>query len=216
MTARAALRAALADGYRQSWRLVPVNAALGAGLVAVAYAGLFLPAAAVAGLVLLGPLAAALMHCAVTVAQTEEMRFSDAVAGLRLHWRRGLGLAALGVATLVLAVVAVSFYARTSAWPLALLAAYLAAAGAAFQLVLWSIAVFRRDAPLRDVVREAAMQLLRRPAGTLGLAATLLVVNAAGVAAAVVPFLTMTIAYSFLAVAHYALPPSPIREVHAR
>lgn len=38
-----------------------------------------------------------------------------------------------------------------------------------------------------------------------------LLVNLAGVAAAVMPFLTLTVAYSFLAVAHFALP-RPIPE----
>lgn len=206
MTARAALRAALADGYRHSWRLVPVNAALGIGLVATLYAALYLPAAGAIAFVLLGPVTAALMHCAVTVVETEELRLADAATGLRLHWRRGLLLAALGLATLVLAVVAVAFYARTSVWPLAVVVVYLAAAGAAFQLVVWALAIFHLDAPLAVAFREAALQLFRRPGGTLGLAAALLLVNAAGIAAAVMPFLTITIAYSFLAVAHFANP----------
>jgi hypothetical protein len=34
----------------------------------------------------------------------------------------------------------------------------------------------------------------------------LLLVNAAGIAAAVMPFLTLTVAYTFLATAHFVLP----------
>jgi hypothetical protein len=41
----------------------------------------------------------------------------------------------------------------------------------------------------------------------LALAAALAVVNLIGLAAAVLPFLTLTIAYSALAVARFALPP---------
>jgi hypothetical protein len=39
----------------------------------------------------------------------------------------------------------------------------------------------------------------------VGLAVALLVVNAVGLAAALLPFLTLTIAFSFLALAHFAL-----------
>jgi hypothetical protein len=45
-----------------------------------------------------------------------------------------------------------------------------------------------------------------------GLALALLLVNLAGLAAAVLPFLTMTIAYSALAAARFALPPTPLTE----
>jgi len=205
MTVGAALRAALADGYRQSWRLAIVNAALGAGIVAAGYAALFLPAAGVALLVLLGPVAAALAHCAVTVAETEELTLADARAGLRLHWRRGLVLGAAAVGTVVVAVVAVRFYAGRGLWPLAALAAYLAAAAALVQLLLWPLAIARRDRRLGALAREALARALRRPLATVGLGAVLVLVNAAGVAAAVLPFLTLTLAYSFLAAAHFAL-----------
>jgi hypothetical protein len=40
----------------------------------------------------------------------------------------------------------------------------------------------------------------------------LLLVNLAGVAAAVMPFLTITVAYSFVAVAHFVVP-AEAREV---
>ena len=39
-----------------------------------------------------------------------------------------------------------------------------------------------------------------------------MLVNLAGVAAALIPFLTLTIAYSFLAAAHFALPREPVPE----
>ena len=49
------------------------------------------------------------------------------------------------------------------------------------------------------------MLTLRRPGPSLLLGLALLVLNAAGIAAALMPFLTLTIAYSFLATAHFAL-----------
>ena len=48
--------------------------------------------------------------------------------------------------------------------------------------------------------------------GFLGLALALLLVNVVGVAAAILPFLTLTISYSFLVSAHFALPKNPARE----
>jgi hypothetical protein len=54
-----ALRLALRDTYENSWRLVPVNAALGAVLVAVAVLG-YSVHALLALVVLAGPIAAAL------------------------------------------------------------------------------------------------------------------------------------------------------------
>jgi hypothetical protein len=165
--------------------------------------------------VLLGPAAAAVMHCAVTLAQTEELRLSEAIVGLRRHWRRGLALGALVAAAAILGALAVPFYARagTWAWPLAALSLYVLLVFALFQLALWPLAVFEDAQPLRDVVKHAALVVGRRPRGFAGLAVVLLLVNAVGVAAAILPFLTLTIAYSFLVSAHFALPKNPAREV---
>ena len=213
MTLSRALGVAAADLYHHSWRLVVLNVLLGAILVAVVLATLATPAAVVLVL-LLGPAGAAVMHCAVTLAQTEDLRLSEAVVGFRRHWRRGLALGGLLMAAGILGAVAVPFYSRagTWAWPLAALSVYVLAAFALFQLALWPIAVFDEDSPFRDVVRDAGLVVLRRPLGFAGLAVSLLLVNAAGVAAAILPFLTLTIAYSFLVSAHYALPKNPARE----
>jgi hypothetical protein len=213
MSLRRALGVAASDLYHQSWRLVVLNVLLGAVLVAVVLASLALPPAMILA-VLLGPAAAAVMHCAVTLAQTEELRLSEAVVGLRRHWRRGLALGALLAAAGILGVIAVPFYSRagTWAWPLAALTVYLLLMFALVQLALWPLAVFEEARPLREVVREAALAVARRPLGFAGLALALLLVNAIGVAAAILPFLTLTIAYSFLVSAHFALPKNPARE----
>jgi hypothetical protein len=213
MSLRRALGAAAADLYHQSWRLVVLNAMLGVVLVGVVLTSLAIRPAILL-VVLLGPAAAAVMHCTVTLAQTEELRLTEAVVGLRRHWRRGLALGVLVAAAAILGAIAVPFYstAGTWAWPLAALTVYLLLVFVLFQLALWPLAVFEEARPFRAVVRDAALVVGRRPWGFAGLALALLFVNVIGVAAAILPFLTLTIAYSFLVSAHFALPKNPARE----
>lgn len=200
-----ALRRALGDFYANSWRLMLVNAALGAVLAFAVFSALAVRAALV--LVLFaGPLLAMLVHCAVTLAQTGNLAFSDARDGLRLHWRRGLLLGAGGGALLGLGVLAVHFYGRTSLWPLSFVTIYVLVLLGIYQLVLWTMAIARPSERLRTVARDAARFVAGRPWATLALGLVLLAVNVAGVAAAVLPFLTLTLAYSFLATAHFVLP----------
>jgi hypothetical protein len=213
MSLRAAFGAAAADFYQELWRLAALNTFLGMILVAVTLAALAVRPAVLL-IVLVGPFAAALMHCAVTLAQRGELRLREAVVGFRRCWRRGLALAALAVGAAVLGVVAVRFYAGLGiwAWPMAALTAYLVIAFVVFQLALWPVAVLGQDRRLADVFRDAAGTVWRRPFGFSGLALALLLVNAAGLAAAILPFLTLTIAFSFLASAHFSLPTNPVRE----
>jgi hypothetical protein len=214
MSLARALGVAATDLYHQSWRLIVLNTLLAAVLVGVILASLAVRPALLL-LVLLGPVAAAVMHCTVTLAQTEELRLSEVVVGLRRHWRRGLMLGVLVAAAAVLGAIAVPFYSRAGAWawPLAALSVYVLLAFALFQLALWPLAVFEDARPFRAVVRDAAFVVGRRPWGFAGLALALLLVNVIGLAAAILPFLTLTIAYSFLVSAHFALPQNPAREV---
>lgn len=201
-----ALRLALRDLFNNSWRLVPVNAALGVVLVAVSVASIAIHAAVVLA-VLAGPIAAALVHCSVTLVRTGNLAFADARDGLRLHWRRGLQLGAAATALVVLAALAVRFYTRSSfGWPFAFLTVYLVVLLGIYAVVLFTFAIAEPGQPLRLAAREAAALGARRPGATLLLGLALLLVNLAGVAAAVMPFLTLTVAYSFVAVAHFALP----------
>jgi hypothetical protein len=213
MTVRSALRAAVGDFYRQSWRLFLLNAGLSLFVLGLVLAGAYAPIVLVL-LVLAGPLAAALMHCAVTLAQTEELRLAEAVTGLRLHWRRGLVLWTVALAVAGAGATALVAYARAGAWavPLALLTLYVLVVFALLQLALWPLAVFERERDLRAVVADAARALLRRPAGFAALGLVLGLVNLVGAAAALAPLLTLTVAYSALAAAHFTLPRSPIRE----
>ena len=73
--------------------------------------------------------------------------------------------------------------------------------------MLTTVAVADPERPLRVVARDAATVGARRPGATLLLGLSLLLVNLLGIAAAVMPFLTLTVAYSFLAVAHFVVPP---------
>jgi len=210
MTVRRAMTAALSDMYNHSWRLFVLNLALSVVAVAPLVAALW----ALPALVLLlgvGPFAAALMHCAVTVQQTDDLRLRDGVVGLRLHWRRGLVLAALVAGAVVLVVTAISFYAPR-AWPVALVALYGALLFGVWQIHVWPLAVARRRERLADVLRDAGRAAGRRPLASIGLAFALLLVNAGGAALGVLPALTLTVAYSALAAAHFALPP-PTEEV---
>ena len=110
--------------------------------------------------------------------------------------------------------MALGFYAGAGAlaWPLAVLALYLGAIFALYQLLLWPLAVRDRARPLREVAAEAGTALARRPARRSALGLALLAVNALGIVAAVLPFLTMTIAYSALAAARFAIAPQPLEE----
>lgn len=214
MSLSRALGVAAADLYHQSWRLVVLNVLLGSVLVGVVLASLAIQPAIVL-VVLVGPAAAAVMHCTVTLAQTEELRLSEAIVGLRRHWRRGLVLGTIVALASVLGAVAVPFYSGAGvwAWPLAALSIYVLLVFALFQLALWPLAVFEPSRPFGRVARDALLAVGRRPLGFVGLALALLVVNVVGVAAAILPFLTLTIAYSFLVSAHFALPKNPAREV---
>jgi MFS family permease len=207
MSVSAALRAALGDFYGQSWRMLVLGSALSAFVVATLVSGLwFTP---LLGLLLLaGPFAAAVMHCTVTLVQTDDLSLRDAVTGVRLHWRRGFVLGLLALAAAVATALAVPFYAAMGglAWPLALVALYLAAVFGVVQLLLWPLAIAERDRPLTEVAKHALVRTLRRPAAAGTFALALLVINAAGLAAALLPFLMLTVGYSFLAAAHFALP----------
>ena len=206
MKVATALELAVGDLYRNSWRLLPVNAAFGAVLVAVAVAAVATRAALVL-VVLAGPIAAALVHCAVLLARDENVELRDGLVGLRLHWRRGLALGAGGGLLLLLGVVAVRDFSRLPfGWPLVFLAVYLLVLLGVYQLVVWTLAIAEPERPLSAALRDAGVLVARRPGAALLLGLALLLVNVAGIAAAVMPFLTLTVAYSFLAAARFALP----------
>jgi hypothetical protein len=199
------MRRAVRDFYENSWRLVLVNAVLGVVLVASVLAAIAVPLAAVL-VVAAGPVIAVVVHCAVTLVRTGNLFFADVWDGLRLHWRRGLWLGTLGAALIALDVLAFRFYGGSSLWPLAFLTLYVLVMLLIYALVLWTLAIAEPERRLIAVARDAGVVFASRPGATLMLGFALLLVNAAGIAAAVMPFLTLTVAYTFLATAHFVLP----------
>ena len=207
MTAREALRSAVGDFYGQSWRLFALNAGMSVSAGAIALVASFWRAGLLL-VVLLGPLAAALMHCAVTIVRTDDLRLAEAATGLRLHWRRGLEVGALWAAIFLLGSNAVAFYGRLHGltWPLAFLSLYVLLLAALFLLLLLALAVAEPALALRQAAARTLELAPTRPRAVLGLGVALMLVNAAGVAAALMPFLTLTVAYTFLAAARFAIP----------
>lgn len=213
MTVRAALRSALGELYRNSWRLLVLNSAVTAVVCAVVLAANSLPPAVLIAPLVAGPMVAALVHCCVLLIREEEFVFADALRGLRLYWRRGLVLGGLFGVGLLLGLLAVSFYSTGShrALPLAVFSAYVVAIYCMFLLIAWPLAVADEDARLTEALHTAALLLLRSPVRLLSLGAVLLLVNALG-ALTVLPILTFTLAYSFLAAGHVVLPLPTIQE----
>jgi len=210
MSLGGSLRAAAVDFYHQSWRLAVFNTVLSAAALAVVYLTVFVSVGFALLVLLLGPLAGGLMHCAIQLAQEDELRFRDGLTGLGLHWRRGLSLASILLFVTVAGVVALRFYGSEQ-WLLTIFVADVLAVFAVLQVFVWPRAIFERESPLRRVHAQALSDFLARPLVAFGFAFALVVVNALGIVAGVLPFLTLTIAYSFLAAAHFALPRGQVR-----
>jgi hypothetical protein len=211
---RDALAAAVHDFWDQSWRLVLLNTQFSFAIVLVVIA-IAHSLLALILVPLLGVAAIVLAHCTLKLAREGDLRLADAADGARQHWRRG---AVLGLSVAVVAAAgafAIADYGsrQAAAWPLAFLTGYLLAAVALVQLHLWPLAAAHPDDSLRALLARAGTAVVRRPGATLRLGIVLLLVNLLGLAAAVMPFLTLTIAYSFLAAAHFAVAPEHPREV---
>jgi hypothetical protein len=213
MSVRVALRRALSETYQFSWRLLVVNTVLSAVVVAVVLVVPTLPLALLLAPAAAGPIAAGLVHCVVMLVRGDDIRIADAVEGTRAHWRRGLALGALFGAGLMFGVVAVTFYASEPhrVWVLAVLAAYGTALFCLLVLAAWPLAISDPQVGSGAALRAAGLALLRRPGRALALGLAVLVVNILG-AVTVVPLLTLTIAYTFLAAAHVVLPQIPPEE----
>lgn len=216
MTVAAALRSALADTYRWSWRLLLLNTALTAAVSAVVILVSAFPLVLFVAPLAAGPVAAALVHCIVTLIREEEFQLADAVDGLRRFWRQGLALGALSGLVLLLGVLAVSFYASADhrVLPLAALSAYVAAIVCLALLVTWLLAIAEPEEGIKRALGRAWLLVLRSPLRLITFGAALLVVNVLG-AVTVLPLLTLTIAYSFLATARLVLPAPTLEEMSA-
>ena len=214
MSVGSALRSALGDTYRSSWRLLVVNSAVSAVICAVVLVVSAFPLVLLVAPVLAGPVAAALVYCVVMLIHDGSFEFSDALNGLRRFWRQGFALGAMFGAALLLGALAVSFYSSEGhrALPLAVLSAYVVAIVCLILLVAWPLAIGEPERGLGDALRRAWLLALHAPLRLFMLGSVLLVVNVAG-AVTVLPLLTLTIAYSFLATARVVLPVPTLEEV---
>jgi hypothetical protein len=208
MTVRSALRTALVDTYQCSWRLFVLNTVLSGGIVLIVVLVSAFPLVLFVAPLVTGPLAAALVYSVITLIREQELHLSDAVAGARRFWKRGLVLGGISGLVLLLGVLAVTFYGseRHRVLPLAVLSVYVVAIALLVLLVAWLFAIAEPEDSVADALRRATSLMLRSPARMLAFGAALLLVNLAG-AVTVVPILTLTIAYSFLATARLVLPP---------
>jgi hypothetical protein len=213
MTVGSALRSALGDTYRCSWRLLVVNSAVSVVVCAAVLVVSAFPLVLLVAPMLAGPVAAALVYCVVVLIRDGSFELSDALYGLRRFWRQGFALGAMFGAALLLGALAVAFYTseRHRAMPLAVLSVYVVAIVCLILLVAWPLAIGEPERGLGDALRHAWLLALHAPLRLFMLGAVLLVVNVAG-AVTVLPLLTLTIAYSFLATARVVLPVPTLEE----
>ena len=200
--------AARADLYAQSWRLLlrtpPSRSECSRLLVAALWAPLALVRRRARG-------RAARDGADALRGRARAQRTTSARCwpeGLRLHWRRGLALGAVAVAVLAVGASRWTYagagrpFAR-GARPLVLLAFF-----ALCQLCSGRSPWPRKARRCGPSARAAPTSCSRAPLPATLLAVALLLVNAVGAAAALMPLLTLTLAFSFLAAAHFALPPN--------
>ena len=214
MSVRGALGAAGRDLYQFSWRLLVVNTMVTGVMCAVILIVSAFPLVLFVAPLVAGPLVAALVYCVILLIREESFVLADAMVGLRRHWRTGFALGGLFGMALLLGALAVIFYTSEEhrTIPLAALSLYVVAIVGLLLLVAWPFAIAAPEAGLRGALRQAWLLALHAPLRLLALGLVLLVVNVAG-AITVLPLLTLTIAYSFLATAHLVLPAPILEEV---
>ena len=213
MSVGRALRSAVIDLYHFSWRLLLINSAVTAVVSVVVLVVAAFPLVLFVGALLAGPVVAALVYCVVLLIRDGSFELADAVHGLRRHWRTGFALGGLFGSVLLLGALAVMFYGSEDhrVVPLAVLSVYVAAIICLVVLVAWPLAIASPEVGLGDALRRAWLLALRAPLRLLLLGGVLLLVNVAG-AITVLPLLTLTIAYTFLATARLVLPTLTMEE----
>ena len=143
MSVGSALRSALGDMYRHSWRLLVVNSAVSAVVCVVVLVVSAFPLVLLVAPVFAGPVAAALVYCVAVLIRDGSFELTDALYGLRRFWRQGFALGGLFGASLLLGALAVTFYssAEHRAVPLAVLSVYVVAIVCLILLVAWPLAI---------------------------------------------------------------------------
>ena len=190
MTVRAALRHALRDMYEQSWRLVLLNTALRLRGARGARAGeLRADRARARRRRRPARRGADALRCLARPGRRASA--ATRVEGVRLHWLRGLELGALAASSSLAGLVAVRIYARPArSRGRSRLSPPTCSRSSVFQLLLWPLAVAERERPLRRLLADAGTRSPGGRARRWGSALALLLINALGAVAAVLPLLT--------------------------
>jgi uncharacterized membrane protein YesL len=210
-TVRAAFRAAFTDFYYQSLRLVPSNAAWGAGLLAVLASAFWLsPVLALVAAPLLCLPLVGVTRLAAQIVRGEDVVLSDAATAIR-----SLALPALAtgmVVVLATVVLTANVVAGVSGggpigWAFATLAAWGLAALWIVGLAFWPILADpdRHAMPLAARVRLAVLVVLAYPARFASLAAGLALVTLVS-AIAFAALLSVSVAFMALVASRVILP----------
>jgi hypothetical protein len=217
-TLRGAFRAAGADFYYQSLRLVPANVAWGAGFLAVLAIAFWLsPALALVIAPLLCLPLVGIVRLAAQIVRSEDVVLSDITTAVRSY---GLSALAAGVvfegATLVAATNVVAGMSGGGAigWAFAMLAAWGLAALWVVGLAFWPLLVDpARDAmPIAARGRLAGLVVLAHPARFAGLGASVAVVTIVS-AVAFAALLSVSVAFIALVASRVTLPAADQLEV---
>jgi len=210
-TLRGAFRAAGADFYYQSLRLVPANVAWGAGFLAVLAIAFWLsPALALVIAPLLCLPLVGIVRLAAQIVRSEDVVLSDITTAARSY---GLSALAAGVvfevATLVAATNVVAGMSGGGAigWAFAMLAAWGLAALWVIGLAFWPLLVDpARDAtPVGARARLAGLVVLAHPARFASLGASVAVVTIVSVVA-FAALLSVSVAFIALVASRVTLP----------
>jgi hypothetical protein len=206
---RGALHAAATDFYFHSWRLLPANVLWAAVALAIMAAALLVPP-----LILLAPLAAlpiaGIFRMATRIVRGESVSFWDGLEAWRGEVRPALvlGTGLIG-ATIVLGFNLLSGLLSDSmlGWAFATLAFWGLVGTWLYAWVAWPILLdpARAARPVRERLRLAALLVLAHPIriGAFGLILFALCVVST---VAIVPLLTVSVAFGALISARYVLP----------
>ena len=204
------LRAALADLYFNSRRLVPLNLIWGVLLLAILAGVGVWSVGALAAVPLLALPQVAMARVAALIVREQSVSLANGLGAARRQFVPAIGLGAvISVAFVVLAfnlwagitdggLVAVAL-ATLAGWGLAMLAV--------FSTAVWPLLVDpeREDRPVRDRIKLAGLLLVAHPRRMFTLAAVLVVFLALSTAA-FAALLTVSVALATQVAARYVLP----------
>jgi hypothetical protein len=204
-----ATRAALADLYYHSWRLVPANVVWSATAVLVFVALVLTPVGVVAIPILALP-TAGLFRMATRIARGRSVSFWDAVAAWRVDLPATLAIGAgLALAGGILAINLVTGIVTGSlvGWAFATLAFWGLVGTWLIAWAAWPVVEdpARSCWPVRDRLHLAALLVLAHPIRIGGLALGLAVFLAASLVA-IVALVTVSVAVAAVVAARYVLP----------